>query len=97
MKDYINESIGLFIEDISATVSSPAKKVLHNIYNSSTRLENKDPDILHSIVAKLIWVSKRGRPNIETDLSFLCTRVTKSTEEDKAKLWQVLKYLEKYQ
>ena len=73
-------------------VSSPAKTFLQNVDESSTRLENKDADIFHSIVAILIWVEKRGSPDIETAISFLCTRVTKSAKEDKAKLSQVLQY-----
>ena len=38
MKDCINESIDLFGEDISTNISSPAKKGLQNIDESSTRL-----------------------------------------------------------
>ena len=74
----------------SAKVSSPVKKYLQNIDESYTRLEKKYADILHSIVAKLLWVAKRGRPDIQTAISFLCTRVTNSTKEDKAKLRGVL-------
>ena len=83
MKDYIEESIYLFGGEISTKVSSPAKKGLQNIYESSKRLENKYADIFHCIVAKLLWVAKRGRPDIEPAISFLYTRVTKSTKEDK--------------
>ena len=38
MKDCINESIDFFGEDISTNISSPAKKCLQNIDESSTRL-----------------------------------------------------------
>ena len=93
MKDYIEESIDLFREKISTKVSSPAKKGLQNVDEGSTRLEKKDADIFHSIVAKQLWVGKWGRPNIEPSISFLCTRVTKSTKEDTAKLRQVFQYL----
>ena len=74
-------------------VLSPEKKGLKKIYESSTRLEKKDSDILHSIVEKLLWVAKRGRPDIDTAIYFLCTRVNKRTKEDKDKFSQVLKYL----
>ena len=49
MKDYIEESIDLFGEEISTNVSSPEKKGLQNVYESSTRLEKKYADIFHSI------------------------------------------------
>ena len=58
---------------------------MKNVDESSTRPEKKDIDIFNSIDAKLLWVSKRGRPKIETAILFLCTKSTKSTKEDKAK------------
>ena len=61
MKDCIKESIDLFGEEISTNISSPAKKSLQNVDESSTRLEKKDTDIFHSIVAKLLWVAKGGK------------------------------------
>ena len=66
---------------------------MQNVDESSTRLEKKDADIFHSMVAKLIWVAKRGRPDIDPAIFFLCTRVTKSTKEDKSKFMRVLQYL----
>ena len=74
-------------------MSSPLKKGLHNIYESYKRLENKYPDIFYSIVAKLLWVEKGGRPNIDPAISSLCTRVTNSINGEKKKLRRVLKYL----
>ena len=76
MKYYIEKSINFFGDKISTKVSSPANKCLHNIEESSTLLENKDADILHSIVAKLLLVEKIVRPHINPAISFLCTRFT---------------------
>ena len=59
MKDNIEESIGLFGEEIGTKVSSLEKKVVQNVDESSSIMENKDAYIFHSIVAKLIWVEKR--------------------------------------
>ena len=55
---------------------------MQNIDQSSTILDKKDADILHSIVAKLLWVSKRERPDIDPVISFLCTIVTNSINKD---------------
>ena len=79
MKDYIEESIDLFGEKISTAVSSPEKKGLQNIYYNTIILENKYADILHSIVAKLLWVEKGGRSNTETAILLLYTIVAKIT------------------
>ena len=51
-KDYIEESIDFFGEEISVTVSLSANKGLQNMDKSSTTLEKKDADILHYIVEK---------------------------------------------
>ncbi len=48
----------------------------------------------HRTVAKLLYLSKRARPDILTVVSFLCTRVSVATEEDAAKLHHLLGYLQ---
>ena len=75
-----------FGEELSANVSSPAKNGLQNIYEISPIPERKNSDILHSIVAKLLWVAKVVIPNIEPDISLLRTRVTTITKDERAKL-----------
>ena len=93
MKDCIEESFDFFREELREKVSPPAKKGFQNINESSIRLEKKDKDILHPIVARLLCVAKRGRPGIGTYKLCLCTRVNKITKEDKAKLRRLLQYL----
>jgi hypothetical protein len=45
----------------------------------------------HTIVAKLLYLAKRARPDTAT--SFLCTRVTKPTKSDQRKLLRMLRHL----
>jgi hypothetical protein len=47
----------------------------------------------HTIVAKLLYLAKRARPDILTATSFLCTRVTKPTKSYQRKLLRLLGYL----
>ena len=44
-------------------------------------------------MAKLLYLSKRGRPDIQLAIAFLTTRVSCSTEEDLIKLKRVFLYL----
>jgi hypothetical protein len=44
-------------------------------------------------VAKLLFLSKRARPDIQLAVSFLCTRVKKPDMDDYQKLCRVIKYL----
>ena len=46
-----------------------------------------------SIVPKLLWVTKRGRPDIELPVAFLCTRISKCNSLDWKKLRRLLHFL----
>ena len=46
--------------------------------------------MFHLVVAKLLWIMKRARPDLETSVSFLWTRVMKSDNDDRKKLRRVL-------
>ena len=63
--------------------------------NSSVDLNEERRDMFHHIVAKLLYVSKRARVDIDLAVSFLCTRVSKSTEDDWDNLRRLLNYLYK--
>jgi hypothetical protein len=82
MKDYIKEAIRDFGEDITTTATSPARKNLFEIDETSGKLTGDDRDTFHSVVAKLLYVSKRGRLDIQLLIAFLCTRVSCSTKKD---------------
>jgi hypothetical protein len=93
MKDCIKEAIRHFGEDITKTTSSLARKKLFEIGETSGALTDADRNIFHGLVAKLLYVSKRGRLDIQLAIAFLCTRVSCSTEKDWLKLKRVLEYL----
>jgi hypothetical protein len=91
----INEAIEDFGEDLKTDAVNPAKSKLFIINHESECLANEKADIYHSITAKLLWVSQRSRPDLETAVSFLCTRVQQPTVEDWGKLRRVLKFVKK--
>jgi hypothetical protein len=93
MKDHIKEAIAAFGEDITRSAATPAKKNFFDIDDTDALLSIKEADIFHSVVAKLLHVSKRSRLDIQLAVAFLCTRVAKSTEQDWIKLKRVLEYL----
>lgn len=93
--EYIDEAIEHFGEDVNKTVTSPAIKNLFEVDEASPALDRKMQDIFHSVVARLLWIMKRSRPDLETAVSFLCTRVSCSTIEDWNKLKRVLQFVNK--
>ena len=92
MEEYIKEYIATFNEEMTKGVNTPAKHDLFYISEIETTSEGK-MDIFHHIVAKLLYVSKRARVDVDLTVSFLCTRVSCSTEEDWIKLRRLLQYL----
>ena len=82
MKDQIQESITWFGEPITKKPATPANKNIFVISANSPELDPNKSDTFHSVVQKLLYITKRARPDIETAISFLCTRVSKSTLED---------------
>ena len=92
---HIDEAIEDFGEQLNTDVTNPAKAKLFHIYTQATLLDKEKAELFHSVTAKLLWVSKRSRPDIETAISFLSTRVRSPTTEDWGKLKRVLSFLQK--
>ena len=93
MREYLEEAIDEFGEPITKTATSPAKRDLFVIDENSKELSDGKGEIFHSVTAKLLYVSKRGRLDIQLAISFLCTRVMVCTEHDWLKLKRVLEFL----
>jgi hypothetical protein len=92
MEQYIKEAIIDFKEDVSIGATTPDNN-LFKLDTGAPRLKKSKSDLFHSIVAKLLYVATRGRPDILFAIAFLCTRVSCSTTDDWSKLKRLLKYL----
>jgi nicotinamide mononucleotide (NMN) deamidase PncC len=57
-------------------------------------LDNDTATMFHHNVAKLLFMCKRARPDIQTAIAFLCTRVKGPDNKDYKKLGQVMRYLQ---
>jgi hypothetical protein len=80
-------------EEIKSSVKTPASPDLHELDLASPELNKTDKEHFHSVVAKLLYLSKRTRPDILVAISFLTSRVLVATDQDATKLMRVLKYL----
>ena len=95
MKVYVEEAIDTFGEEVTGVAKTPAKGDLFELDTDemTVRLEEEKVNRFHHIVAKLLYVSKRARIDIDLTISFLCTRVVELTQDDWVKLYRVLQYL----
>ena len=94
MRDQINELINFFDDNISGTVASPANKNLMNVDPDSKLLCSKKRENFHSTTAKLLYLVKRARPDMELVTTFMTSRVSNPTEEDWRKLTRALTFLQ---
>ncbi len=63
---------------------TPVKGHFSKVNQSAKFLQEKAK--FHSIVAKLLYLGKKGRPDILLPVQFLCTRVQNPTVDDERKL-----------
>jgi hypothetical protein len=94
MTEYIKEAIEAFPEDCTKPVNTPASQYLFHVDKKCVKINEKDRKNLHSIVAKLLFVAKRARPDTQVPIVFLTSRVTKANEDDWKKLKRLLEYLQ---
>ena len=94
MKDQIRAAIEWGKSQGGRKPPNPAKTDLFDVDKTLNLLDEGDLDIFHSVVRKLLYISKHARTSIETAISFLCTRVSEQIHEDEVKLTRVLWYLE---
>jgi hypothetical protein len=78
--------------DIKSIVNTPASDQLF-VIRDVPLLSPSDKEEFHSTVAKILYLAKRVRPDILLPTSFLSTRVQCPTDDDRAKLQRVLRYL----
>ena len=92
MTDQIEETIQAFGESIDGEVASPAAKYLFNVPENDEEIDDEREERFHTVVAKLLYIMKRARPDLEPSVAFLCTRVSKCGSSDWKKLRRVLQY-----
>jgi hypothetical protein len=75
MIEEFEEIISKYGESLDRQYPHPAAKWLFTIKPDSKPLEESKGDVYCSFVAKLLWVEKQSRPDIEPTVSFLSTQV----------------------
>ena len=95
MRDYINSIIEEGPTSSRGHANTPAAINLFEINTNSPYLNKDAKDLFHHLVAKLLFLCKRVRPDIHTAVAFLTTKVKQPTEDDQSALDKVIKYLNK--
>ena len=88
MRNYIDE----LLKDscVKSLANSPAAHNLFDIDDTSERLCSQRSEKFHSVVASLLYLATRARPDIMLPVVFLCSRVGISTKDDDKKLMRIM-------
>jgi len=79
--------------NVQGAVEHPATENLLKIRSDAVLLDKDKKAEFHSVVARLMYLAKRVRPDILFPVTFLSTRVLIPDEDDFKKLMRILRYL----
>jgi len=93
MYNYIDKMLEELPTNMRGLATTPASSYLFNTDPGCKKLNNDEGQLFHHLVAKLLYLSKQTRQDIQMAVAFLCTRVresdtetTKKTHKGNAKL-----------
>ena len=87
-------SMSGYVEDmLKKNAKTPATEGLFDIRDGAVMASEDQRVKFHRLVAKMLYLAKRARPDCLTAVVFLATQVTRCTTDDLAKLDRLLKYV----
>jgi hypothetical protein len=94
MYDYIEGMLEELPSDMDGVVVTPAGNHLFQVnHENPMLLDEQECAMFHHNVAKLLFLCKRSRPDIQTAVAFLTTRVKEPDVDDYKKLSRVMRSL----
>ena len=88
----VNIDLKNLLQNTVGSVETPCENNALVVSENAEKLTAENKEKVHSVVAKLLYIAKRTRPEILFIVNFLCTRVQDPTVEDAVKLGRVMKY-----
>ena len=94
MKEYVKEMIEFFKKYMTEKeAKTPAADWLFEVRENVNKLDKECAELFHTMVAKGLFLCKRARPDIQTAVAFLSTRVRDPDDDDWKKLLRMMQYL----
>ena len=97
MRDQINKAIDEFekYDTVDHHTVTPAASYLFTVNPNAEELDQNHSEAFHTVTAKLGYIMKSARPDIETGVSFLMKRAAKSDVDDWKKLRRIIGIFER--
>ena len=93
MKQFVSNILNESPEDFNGTAATPAANFLFTTNEDAEKLNETQAKMFHTYVAKLLFLCKRARPDLQTAVAFLTTRVQSPDIDDWKKLSRTIRYL----
>ena len=96
MIDYVKDMLKEFpfkSELNGMAVTSQANENLFKVNKTSGKITMDKAQLFHTFVAKGLFLCKRARPDIQTAIALMCTRVKDPRQDDWYKLIRLMKWL----
>ena len=94
MKAFIDDLIAETPSELlKGMAASPGGQHLFTVNEDCPKLSEKQAELFHHLTAKLLYICKRTRPDIQTTIAFLTTHVSSPDCDDYKKLGRCLKYV----
>ena len=93
MYDYLEDILSETPADFDSEDVTPAISELFTVNLTQQKLDAATADLFHRIVARLLYVAKRTRPNLQAAVAFLCKRVKCPNIGDWKKLGRFVWYV----
>jgi hypothetical protein len=93
MVDYVMKLVEDLPKEMDGEAATPAANHLFTVDDDCPKVDEKRAQFFHTYVAKTLFLCKRARPDLQTTVAFLCTRVKSCNEDDYKKLIRMLQFL----
>ena len=93
MVEYVKRMINDFPEGDLVEMKTPAANHLFEVRENVEKVPEDKAVIFHNLVARGLFLCKRARPDIQTAIAFLTTRVSEPDQDDWKKLRRLIGYL----
>ena len=82
MKDYIQDMLDELPSDMDGESATPAGEHLFTVNENPVPLDEATSQMFHMNTAKLLFLSKRARPDVQTAVAYMTTQVRALDEDD---------------
>jgi hypothetical protein len=93
MKQYIQEMLDELPPNMAGESATPAASHLFQVNEDAKKLDEPTAQFFHHNVAKLLFLCKQARHDMQIAIAFLCTRVKAPDIDDYKKLTRTVRFL----